>query len=321
MKTLSLKTAFFLMIFLLGLLACENDEVTPKTEIEESTSQVAIKLYREQAPIVSVHGARISAISEDYYTLAWLFQFNPAGYYDQIASGVWYGTPDSLLLALTDTNSYYLMVKQIGTGESNYGIRTWIYNGEQQISGHGFITNRLVYGEESFWATYNSSIDLYVNPDSMNTERYYDYDVYFEQVFFQKSNVPSEIELYRWQNGAEINLINSNPNVFIDLEAEWWYEPIRIKNDTTFYHQFTHRNMAGSPTLNFSDHTFYNIKIWQNIIIDGDTLNSLIYDGNPEFSRLEKILIEIDMANSVSSSSVVNLYEQIYQGDTLQVGS
>jgi hypothetical protein len=227
---------------------------------------------------------------------------NPTYYFIELlkgnelyASGAFSDITSLLNLSVANNVNYTLNVKAVKKGWS-YGIRRVVENGRTTIN-WSEITDVMVYSNPIQNGANAGLSWIYTKADSSETmyQYYPQTDTYFAQYTFnsgtQKDTV--ELELKRQIFGIETHLKNfEKGKVKIVLAEGLASEPKQGTSqqvihfpDTVKLDIFSRQNLAGNDdTIRMQ--VFY---------FDG-TVERVLYDGFIQFSRLEKKVLEIDLA-------------------------
>ncbi len=211
------------------------------------------------------------------------------------ASGVFSNITSLLNLSVADNVNYTLNVKAVKKGWS-YGIRRVVENGRTTIN-WSEVTDVLVYSNPIQNGANAGLSWVYTKADSSETmyQYYPQTDTYFSQYTFnsgtQKDTV--ELELKRQIFGIESHLRNFEKGKIRIVLAEGLSSESKQGTsqqvihfpDTIKLDIFSRQHLAGNEDI---------IRM-RAIYFDG-IAEHILYDGFTEFSRLEKKILEIDLA-------------------------
>lgn len=211
------------------------------------------------------------------------------------ASGVFSNSTSQLNLSVVNNTNYTLNVKAVQKGWS-YGIRKTVENGRTTIN-WSEVTNALIYQNPIQNGANAGLCWVYTKADSSETayQYYPQTDTYFAQYAFnsatQKDTV--ELELKRQIFGIETHVKNFNKGKINIVLAEGLASESKLGTskqtiqfpDTVKLDIFSRQHLAGNEDI-----------IRMRVIYFDETTEHILYDDFTQFSRLEKKVLEIDLA-------------------------
>lgn len=211
------------------------------------------------------------------------------------ASGVFSNSTNLLNLSVVNNTDYTLHVKAVKKGWS-YGIRRIVENGRTMIN-WSEVTNAMTY-QNPLHNGANAGLSwVYTKADSSQTayQYYPQTDTYFAQYTFNSASQEDtvKLELKRQIFGIETHLKNFEKGKVNIVLAEGLASESNLGTskqtiqfpDTVKLDIFSRQHLAGNEDI-----------IRMRVIYFDETTEHILYDTFTQFSRLEKKILEIDLA-------------------------
>ena len=217
------------------------------------------------------------------------------------AYGVFNNPTTSLSMSLADNGNYTVNVKAVKKGWS-YGIRRFVENGRTTIN-WSEVTDGLVYQNPIQNGANAGLAWVYTKADSSETtyQYYPQTDTYFAQYAFNSGTEKDTVELELKQQifGIETHVHNFEKGKVSVVLAEGLASEASLGSsqqvvqfpDTVKLSVFSRQSLEANEDV-----------IHMRVIYFDGTIEHVLYEGYNQFSRLEKKILDIDLARLNSES-------------------